>query len=287
MKITAPAKLNLFLHITGRRLDGYHLLESLFVFTDFGDVISIESAATVSLSIEGPFASTIASEPLENNLIYRAALLLKNNYAVTQGAHIVLTKHIPVGAGLGGGSSDAAAILKGLNTFWNLNLSVETLCEIGFSLGADVPACIVGKSAIISGIGEMIEPITLPHTPLFILLINPNYALSTQSVFREYKAINTAFTASKKHSTVFTNPDALFDCLAKNHNDLEPAAIALFPEIQTLLETLQQQAGCKLARMSGSGSTCFALFQDLSLAKRAEQIMKTLFPTHWIQLSSI
>lgn len=283
MQIIAPAKLNLFLHVTGRRTDGYHLLESLFVFTDFGDVISIEPAETLSLTIDGPFAATITAEPIEKNLIYRAALLLKNKYAVTQGAHIVLTKQIPIGAGLGGGSSDAAGVLKGLNQLWHLNLSGETLCDIGLSLGADVPACIVGKPAMVSGIGEIIEPIDLPATPLSVLLINPNYPLSTQSVFQAYKKSNVPFTVPSKQRAELTDSESLFNHLTKNKNDLEPAAISLFPEIQVLIETLQQQAGCELARMSGSGSTCFGLFQDITCAKKAEQAMKTLFSSYWIR----
>lgn len=283
MKITAPAKLNLYLHITGRREDGYHLLDSLFVFMDFGDVITIEPAETLSLTMNGPFASKISHEPIEKNLIHRAALLLKNKYAATQGAQIRLTKNIPVGAGLGGGSADAAAVLKGLNQFWHLNLSVETLCELGLSLGADVPACIVGKPAIVSGIGENIEPITLSDIPLFVLLINPNYPLSTQSVFQTYKKSNLPFTSQSTHHAVLTNREYTFNQLIKNKNDLESAAISLYPEIQTLLKTLQQQSGCQLARMSGSGSTCFALFQDIALTKKAEQMMKTLFPSYWIQ----
>src|SRR3990167_427520 len=285
MKITAPAKLNLFLHITGQRDNGYHLLESLFAFTDLGDVISIEPAATLSLTIEGPFAATITSEPVEKNLVYRAALLLQKKQAITQGAHIVLTKQIPVGAGLGGGSADAAAILKGLNQFWHLNLSIETLCEMGLSLGADIPACLVGQPAIVSGIGEIIEPIVLPPTPLPILLINPNYPLSTQSVFHEYKTSRTAFTTSKKHTTLFTDSSTLLDYLSKNRNDLEPAATALYPDIQTLLDTLRQQSGCKLARMSGSGATCFSFFQEIAFAETAIQTLKTLFPSHWMELS--
>src|SRR3990167_5426233 len=244
MKIIAPAKLNLFLHITGRRNDGYHLLESLFVFTAFGDVISITPAATLSLTIDGPFQSQLKNESIENNVAYRAALLLKNKYAVAQGAKIILTKNIPVGAGLGGGSSDAAAILKGLNQLWELKLSVDTLCEIGLSLGADIPACIVEKPAMVSGIGEIIKPIAIPSA-LSILLVNPIISLSTQTVFQTYKNSHVPFSSLMNFNSDYSQQSSLLYFLSHCRNDLEPAAIQLQPEIQSILTLLKQQPQCQ------------------------------------------
>lgn len=277
MKILAPAKLNLFLHITGRRPDGYHLLQSLFVFTAFGDDIVIEPTNELTLTIDGDFYKTLSSEPIEKNLVYRAAELLRKKFHISKGARIHITKNIPVGAGLGGGSSDAAAVLKGLNILWDLQLSTEALCEIGLSLGADVPSCIVAKPTIISGIGEIIQPTTLPFTSSWVLLVNPNKPLSTQKVFQEYKKNNNPFSVvmDNTHDT------------KQYHNDLEPVAIHLLPEIQEILDQLSNQPGCIMARMSGSGPTCFALFMDSLPAEQAEKKLRMRFPTYWTQLSTI
>lgn len=286
MKITAPAKLNLFLHITGRRNDRYHLLNSLFVFTEFGDDIQITPAKTLSLTIDGPFYSALKNESVENNIAYRAALLLQKKYQIADGAKIHLTKNIPVGAGLGGGSSDAAAVLKGLNQLWNLNLNVETLCEIGLSLGADIPACIVAKPAIVSGIGEIIAPFALPFS-IPVLLINPNLPLATSAVFNAYKNSHRPFTSRLNKKINNVNYPSLIDSLAAEHNDLEASAIQLQPKIQTILTALKQQSGCDLARMSGSGATCFALFSNFLSAQSAMKIITKIYPAFWIQLSNI
>lgn len=275
MKIIAPAKLNLFLHITGRRDDGYHLLESVFIFTDVGDDIIITPSASLSLHINGLFQPLLCNEPIEKNLAYRAALLLQKKYHVTAGAHIHLTKNIPVGAGLGGGSSDAAAVLKGLNTFWNLNLDLQALQKLGLMLGADVPACIAAHAAFVSGIGENITPIDFPDMPSAVLLVNPQKPLSTSMVFQYYKNNHLPFTKKIKDKIDFA-------AILKNHNDLEPVAIQLAPEIQTILTILNQQPDCALARMSGSGPTCFGLFNTITAAQSAEKIVRAQFPDYWI-----
>ncbi|MCX7120803.1 MAG: 4-(cytidine 5'-diphospho)-2-C-methyl-D-erythritol kinase [Gammaproteobacteria bacterium] len=280
MKIIAPAKLNLYLHITGRRDDGYHLLESVFVFTQFGDVITISESDVLSLKIDGPFKSTLLNESIENNLAYRAAQLLQRKYTVSRGAEIQLTKNIPIGAGLGGGSSDAASVLKGLNQFWGLNITEKTLMQLGLSLGADVPACIAAAPALVSGIGENITPVDLSFMPSFVLLVNPYQPLSTQTVFQYYKKNNAAFSpASQKEINL--------DTVLTNHNDLEAAAITLQPTIQIILDNLKAQAHCALARMSGSGPTCFALFYDIASAKSAEKTIQGLLPNYWVQLTSL
>lgn len=286
MKMIAPAKLNLFLHITGRRDDGYHLLNSLFVFTEFGDVVEIKSDKKLSLVIDGPFYSALKNEAVENNIAYRAALLLQKKYRVADGAKIHLTKNIPVGAGLGGGSSDAAAVLRGLNQLWNLNLNLETLCEMGLSLGADVPACIIARPAIISGIGETISPFALSFS-IPVLLVNPNLALVTSTVFQAYKNSHRPFASHFNQEINNKNYHALINSLAAEHNDLEAAAIQLQPKIQTILTILSQQSGCDLARMSGSGATCFGLFSNLSAAQSAMKIITKNHPAFWIQLGYI
>ncbi len=279
MNIIAPAKLNLYLHITGRRDDGYHLLESIFVFTTFGDEITITPASTLSVTIDGPFCASLASESPEGNLAYRAAALLQKKYAVDQGAHIHITKNIPVGAGLGGGSSDAAAVLKGLNQLWHINCDDQSLAALGFSLGADIPACVIQKPVFVSGIGEIIKPIDLSLASS-VLLVNPNHYLSTPAVFQQYKKNNSGFTKGMEGMPGTTYPLPF-------SNDLESAAIQLLPDIQVILDTLKKQTGCTLARMSGSGATCFALFQDAASMRTAEKNIRKIFPMYWVQCTTV
>lgn len=287
MKIIAPAKLNLYLHITGQRDDGYHLLDSLFAFTEFGDEITIKPSSSLTLTIDGPFSSALSSTSIENNLIFRAAMLLKNKYHIASGAHIHLAKYIPVAAGIGGGSSDAAAVLKGLNHFWNLNLSLETLAEIGYTLGADIPACVFQKTALVSGIGEIIEPISIDAESLVVLLINPNQPLSTQSVFHDFHQQHLPFSRIADHS-IFKSTvtcDIFLNHLSQTHNDLEPAAIHLLPIIADILKSLKQQDHCLLARMSGSGPTCFAFFRNQQSAELALQNLNKKYIGFWSVLT--
>lgn len=288
MKIIAPAKINLYLHLTGRRDDGYHLLDSLFAFTKFGDVISITPADKLSLTIDGQFSNALFFESIEDNLIYRAARMLQKRCDVICGASIRLTKNIPVGSGLGGGSSDAAAVLKGLNQLWNLQLDLKTLCELGLNLGADVPACITHQSAIVRGIGEFIVPIALPFQSSPALLINPNQPLSTRDVFTCYKKAGVPLTvACDTPPPTSSNWKTLLEFLHRSCNDLESSAIQLQPAIQVLLDTLTKLSGCELARMSGSGATCFALFDTVESMQCASLILRETFPTYWIQMTQI
>ncbi|MDP1575024.1 MAG: 4-(cytidine 5'-diphospho)-2-C-methyl-D-erythritol kinase [Coxiellaceae bacterium] len=285
INIIAPAKLNLCLHITGRRSDGYHLLDSLFVFTTLGDEITISPAETLSMTIDGPF-HTVIDTPIENNLVYRAALLLKQKFNVSTGAHIHLSKQLPVGSGLGGGSSDAAVTLKALNAFWKLNADASLLAEIGLSLGADIPACLYQKSARISGIGEIIEPLSTEFNASPVLLIKPPESLSTPAVYKQYATSNRPFSKKIQHLET-VNFDTFIKQMHEAHNDLEEPAIALMPSIQDLLALLTEQPGCLLTRMSGSGSTCFALFSNKYDVKNAKKMLQTRLPHHWIKQTEI
>lgn len=288
MKLTAPAKINLYLHITGRREDGYHLLDSLFAFTEFGDEITITPSSSLTLTVDGPFAASLSDVDLENNLIFRAASLLKKHGCISDGAHIHLTKNIPVAAGLGGGSSDAAAILKGLNVFWGCKLDLKKLSRIGLQLGADVPACLYQKTAWVSGIGENIRPITLPFDLSVILLINPKLPLSTQAVFQQYYRSNASYSSPLDHKLFKMGDWPIFQSLLLQwQNDLEPSATLLLPEISNILIDLQQQPHCTLARMSGSGPTCFGLFPNLTSAKQAMQKLKAHHTNYWMMLTRI
>lgn len=278
MKTIAPAKINLFLHITGRREDGYHLLDSLFAFTHWGDEITVQEAQSLSLTIDGPYAQSLSSDSVEKNLVLRATQLLQKKYYVTENVAIHLTKNIPVGAGLGGGSSDAAAILKTLNHFWKLNIDEKTLGDIGLSLGADVPACLHGKTALISGIGEKIFPVNVA-LPMFIVLINPNELLSTQKVFQQYQQLRTNYTPCMILS-IKTVED-----LKNTRNDLTIAAIRLLPCIGNILKTVSAQFGCISAAMSGSGPTCFGLFDDDISAKNAVKALTDIFPNYFVAMT--
>lgn len=287
IKITAPAKLNLFLHITGRRDDGYHLLESVFVFTHFGDEITLTHSDTLQLTITGPFEKTLHHNALENNLVFRAATLLKKMGNVDHNAHITLSKHIPIAAGLGGGSSDAASVLIGLNQLWQLHLDIPRLCEIGLTLGADVPACITKQSALISGIGEIHRPLQLPCSSPSVLLVNPNIPLSTQTVFKQFQEDRATFTPSFDHPLQWTMWSDFCSYLRKQQNDLELPAIRHVPVIQDIIHLLETQTDCLLARMSGSGPTCFGLFKTEAAARLAAKALRLVMPTVWLQQSTL
>ena len=285
MMYLAPAKINLYLHITHRRLDGYHLIDSLFVFTQFGDSVTITPASSLSFSIEGQFAAALSTESIENNLLYRAATLLQKKYSISAGAHIHLSKNIPVAAGLGGGSMDAAAVLKGLNALWDLRLGDTTLAELGLLLGADVPACLYQKPALVSGIGEVLKPVSLALPPTPIMLIKPPCSLSTQTVFSHYAQSGKPFSLHAINPT--GSPEDFFEILKQNKNDLQESAISLMPEIGEILEQLQHASGCLLSKMSGSGPACFGIFSTQTQLQAAKQVLETRFPAHWITATSV
>lgn len=287
MTIIAPSKLNLFLHITGRRDDGYHLLESIFVFTEFGDEITLTPSDTMQLTITGYFGNTLTQASPDNNLVLRAADLLKKMCEIAHNVHITLSKQIPVAAGLGGGSSDAASVLIGLNQLWQLKLDMPSLCKIGLSLGADVPACIMQQFALISGIGEISQKMQLPRMPLSVLLVNPNIPLSTQTVFKQFRDNHAAFTQSLDHPLQWENWRDFCAYLKKQHNDLERPAISHVPVIQEIIHLLQAQTGCILARMSGSGPTCFGLFETQEEVRLAAKTLRLVMPTAWVQQSTL
>jgi 4-diphosphocytidyl-2-C-methyl-D-erythritol kinase len=252
----APAKVNLYLHVTGRRPDGYHLLDSLAVFPAIGDVLSARPAETLSLTITGPFGATLAAEP--DNLVLRAARLLNPR----GGAALTLQKNLPVASGIGGGSADAAAALRLLSRHWNLKAPLHDLAA---SLGADIPVCLASRPSRMSGIGEILQP--APALPPFgIILVNPGVAVSTPAIFR---ARQGAFSPAAALPKTWPNAAAMAEALAKLTNDLEPPAIALAPVIGDVLATIRALPNCLLARMSGSGATCFAIFETAARAAQA------------------
>ena len=272
----APAKVNLYLHVTGRRRDGYHLLDSLIAFADIGDRVTGELAGTLALSVSGPEAAGLADLG-QDNLVLRAARLLADHTGTRCGAALHLEKALPVAAGLGGGSSDAAAAFRVLAALWQLSIGEEELRGLGARLGADLPACLYGRAAWLGGIGERLEP--APDLPAAgILLANPRRPLPTAAVFA---ARQGPFSVRGGFDAMPTDAIGLARALVPHRNDLTDAAIALVPEIGAVLARLALLPGALMARMSGSGATCFALFSDRRTAEEARMALAAAEPGWW------
>lgn len=275
----APAKLNLYLHVTGRRPDGYHLLDSLFVFADIGDRLTAAPADGLSLTVTGPFADALAAE--DDNLVLRAARALAAAAGIAPQAALTLEKNLPVAAGLGGGSADAAAALTALSDLWGLSQSLD---EIALRLGADVPACLHGRPCLVSGIGEVLQPAPALGGPLHVVLVNPGLPLETRAVFA---ARAGDFSAPGPLDRPCANVFDLALALKPRRNDLEPAARFLMPEIDDVLSALGDMPGCLLARLSGSGPTCFGLFGTAATAERAAQRLTSAHAGWWVAKAAI
>lgn len=267
----ARAKINLCLHVTGQRSDGYHLLDSIVGFAEFGDVLTFEWAESVSLSIDGPFSAGLSGA--DDNLILKAARCFAK--VAGQGATIHLEKNLPVASGIGGGSADAAATLHGLSELWGVPLPEATK---QLTLGADVPVCVTGKTVRMRGIGEVIEP--LPNPPdLPMVLVNPGLSVATPDVFK-------ALTC-KANSVISTKGEVdWISWLAAQRNDLQNPAIASVPEIASVMEALSN-TGAVLHRMSGSGATCFALYDSDESATKAADKLTTAYPDWWVQATRL
>lgn len=269
----APAKLNLDLLVTGRRPDGYHELDSLVVFADLGDTLVFAPAEDLRLEVAGPTAPDLPDG--EANIVLRAARLLAARAGVPARAAIRLDKRLPVAAGIGGGSADAAAALRGLARLWGVRLDSAELAALALELGADVPACLLGRPARLRGVGERLEPLAgLPA--LDLVLANPGRPLATAAVFRE---LGGRFGAPRAEPVA---PRDLLGALRRSRNDLEAPARRLVPEIGAVLAALAAEPACALARMSGSGPTCFGLFPDAASASAAAARIAARQPGWWV-----
>ena len=278
----APAKVNLFLHITGRRDDGYHMLESIFAFTKFGDTVKVRASDALSLKISGEFKGSLNQENPDSNLVMKAAFALRAFVGKDQGAEVILEKNLPVASGVGGGSSDAAATLRALVKLWKVEISKAELMQLGLGLGADVPACLNPQMSFISGIGERVRPIEMTQN-FSCILVNTGQPLSTAEVFSAHKGMGIAFTPSIEGGLKSFD----IDHLLAYKNDLFKPACSKVPDITKVVEELGKKAEVVLARMSGSGGTCFALTKTL---EGAEQIAKELKKHHhhwWIEVSEL
>lgn len=263
MRELARAKINLSLHVTGRRADGYHLLDSLVVFPQIGDLIEVEPANGVSLTLAGPFAQDLSADA--DNLVLRAAEAIR---PAGKGAAIHLTKSLPVASGIGGGSADAAATLRALSRLWDVSIDGE----LALSLGADVPVCLESRPMRMRGIGEELTPFDMPDG-LWIILVNPGVPVSTPDVFGALR--------SHDRATIEPRSGDFVGWLAGQRNDLQAGAVELQPVIGDVLDALSVQPDCALARMSGSGATCFGLFMGQTAALDARAEIAAAHPLWW------
>jgi len=274
----APAKINLALHVTGRRADGFHELDTIAVFGDFGDRLSVSPASELSIEVEGPFAGHAPAD--DGNLAMRAARALAAADANSgmRGARLRLRKEIPAGAGFGGGSTDAAAALRLLDELWGLGATDGALAEIAAAIGADVPMCLAGKTLRARGRGERITPIEAwPALPL--VLVWPGIQVSTAAVFAALdRRENSPLPEPPGARTAGDVARYLEGC----RNDLEAPALAIAPAIGTALERLRSTPGCLLARMSGSGSGCFAIYRTMTEAADAARQLRIQEHGWWI-----
>ena len=274
----ARAKINLALHVIGRRPDGYHDLDMLVAFADVGDRVTLATSDANSFAIDGPMASGLSSDA--DNLVLRALSGFRELTGRTEPLSIRLTKRLPVASGIGGGSADAAATLRGLCRLYDLPADDPALAALALSLGADVPMCIVSTPARVSGVGERITP-TLGQLSFGLLLINPRVGVSTPATFR---ALRRRDNPPLPPLPAVESLDRFADFLAdETRNDLEPPARAIAPVIDDVLTALTGLSGVRLARMSGSGATCFGLFDDKAAACRAGLQLASEHPGWWIE----
>lgn len=282
----APAKINLTLHVLGRRPDGYHTLESLVAFSRSGDTLSFVPGDALNLSVSGPTAP--ASGDTDENLVGKAARNLALRVEGLKLGAFHLVKNLPVAAGIGGGSSDAAAALRLLAKSNDIGLDDPRLLDAAAATGADIPVCLAARARMMAGIGEHLGPI-LKLPPLPVLIVNPRQALETKSVFARMNIAPGAETGYGAHPRIESKIDyaGLIAALKKGRNDMEDAAIVLAPVIGDVLAILAAAPGCKLARMSGSGATCFALFPDCRAVARAGRTILKAHPDWWVKAAML
>lgn len=258
----APAKINLSLDVLGKRDDGYHDVEMIMTTIDLADRVELYAIERdcIEVSLESRY---VPSD--ERNLAYKAAVAFKKRYGLPSGVHINIEKNIPVSAGLGGGSTDAAAVLRGLNRLWSLNIPIEELANLGATIGSDVPFCVYGNTAIATGRGERIEKLASPPS-CWVILAKPNIGVSTRTIFQRIKLDGLRHPFTREIIYALTNKN--FEHLCTNiGNVLEDVTLALHPEVQHIKDTMRH-AGANGVLMSGSGPTVYSLVENLSKAKR-------------------
>ena len=267
IELRCPAKLNLFLHIVGRRNDGYHLLQSVFQLIDWCDVLTLKPIPENEVRRIDP----ILGVPSEQDLVVRAAQLLKEHCKIDRGVEISLEKNIPMGAGLGGGSSDAASTLIGLNALWDLHLDIATLCQLGLKLGADVPFFIFGQNAFVEGVGEKLQPISLESQDFVVIF--PNQGIATAQIFQDPQL-------TRDHAPI-TIDRFLASPSSYQSNDCQAIAVQKCPEVKQALDWIYKAAPNSVPCMSGSGSSVFAALDPKTDTANLEILLQNL-PKGWI-----
>jgi 4-diphosphocytidyl-2-C-methyl-D-erythritol kinase len=281
----APAKINLTLHVLGRRADGYHDLESLVAFAATGDDLRLEPGRTLALEVSGPTAPLAGNHA--DNLVMKAARLLLEHVEGLEIGTFHLTKRLPVAAGIGGGSSDAAAALRLLARLNGLPLSHLALREAARLTGADVPVCLEPRARMMRGAGEELGPaLNLPR--LFAVLVNPRVPVETPVVFKALGLQPGRGLPGAKHPSMdAASSEALLTILTAARNDLEPPALKVQPLIGEALGLMRETQGCRLARMSGSGATVFGLYDDCEAAAKAAEAVRQARPDWWVKATSL
>ncbi len=292
LTVIAPAKINLYLHVTGRREDGYHLLDSLMVFADVADQIAVHPARQFSLAIEGPYAASFSAAdrdytPASKNLAVRAAYACAAHFNRPLDFRIVLAKNLPLASGVGGGSADAAAVVWGLMRYWGIQAqSVTALMPLLLGLGADVPACYLCQGVHVAGIGDSLCPYEqLPECPA--VLVNPRQHCPTPEIFKAYRDGGRAFSAPIDLPQDLSEREDFLQFLRTQGNDLEEAAMEKLPAINDVMRALRQSADVDLVRMSGSGATVFALYPSIESAQHAAEEMQTQHPGWWMRACTL
>ena len=281
--VRAPAKINLFLHVGDKRSDGYHALESLVVFAETSDRLEFTPASGLTLKITGPFGKALSRD--KDNLVLKAARVLQAKYPHEgQGAHIALEKNLPLASGIGGGSADAAATLRGLNGLWGLELPEDELLDIAAEIGSDVPACLLSSPCWMEGRGERVTKLAA-MPPFELVLVNPGVAVPTGPVFAALNA-RTGIRAMAP-PPVLASVWELVAYLADAGNDLEGPAGRFAPVIEDVLAALGHEPACVLAQMSGSGATCFGLFDGSVYAAGAAERIAQEHPHWWVKSTRI
>ncbi len=281
----APAKINLFLHVGAVRADGFHALQSLAIFANgaqASDRLDFAAAGGISLTVGGPFAAELSGE--SDNLILRAARALAARFGIRDEAAMTLTKVLPVASGIGGGSADGAAALRGLARLWNLDADTTRLADVAASLGSDVPVCVGARTAFMEGRGEILTPLAaMPRLPL--LLVNPGVGVSTKAVFAALETRRG--TEMSLPANGFADSETLLDFLTATGNDLEAPARAIQPVIGDVLDAIAVCPGVLLVRMSGSGATCFGLFENEESCAHAAETLRAAHPRWWVAESHV
>ena len=272
------AKLNLTLHVTGVRTSGFHDLDSLVAFPTIYDVLTFKKTTQPSLIIKGPFATALKKSASSNqNTISRAINLMGSE---AEGVEVTLTKNLPIAAGIGGGSSNAASTLLALSRLFSISLPRPDKI---LTLGSDVPVCLSNKLQRMRGIGERLVKLASPPN-VWVLLINPGVHVRTESIFMSLKKRNNP---PLEEPFMFTSKLEFFNYLRRQRNDLEETTCALYPLVRDLLDKIRDTKDCELSRMSGSGATCFGLYAEKDMANKASKELEKVYPNYWIKLGPI